>query len=660
MKRAVAAREQKRARHTDDHEDMVPLRLLVVVAEHPGGAEGLLNPLGALRPAPEVKTARDEADFVAQLGSELDAILLDDRSPLAAMRAMELMKERGRGLPLILLIDPAREAAAVAAMRAGATDYVMRDRPRRLAVILEGVGKTREKSLPAGEESHRRSHALLRAVTENSPDAIYVKGMDGKYLLANTPMGEIVGKPVSEVLGKDDAELFEPRTAARIAAVDRRVMDSGFTQIFEETHVAADGTLRTFISSKGPLRDDRGEVYGLVGISHDITARKRMEDALRRSEERYRSLALATTQIVWVASPAAEFLEGLENWCEFTGQTPAQARDHGWLDAVHPDDRARVMAEVGRAVGARNTMVLDCRVHTADGAWRHIEGRGVPVLSLDGSVREWIGTCTDVTGVRQARELEQERNSLRNAVGAMEQVLGVVAHELRTPLAATRAMAEFLLTDVAQPAENQPFLNAIHDEVIRMAGMVNDLLEVARLNSGTARWKWGEVNVAAACEAAVNTVRPLAKSGVAITLEVLPEGLAMQGDPEAIRRLVLNLASNACKFTDGGSIHVRARAAGDSYVELEVADTGRGMAPETVSRLGEAFALNAGIVGENHIHGTGLGLAICKGIVAAHGGRMCVDSEPGRGTMVWVKLRRDLPQAIQETGDAHIVRGLRS
>ncbi|HZN69019.1 MAG TPA: response regulator [Tepidisphaeraceae bacterium] len=251
--------------------------------------------------------------------------------------------------------------------------------------------------------------------------------------------------------------------------------------------------------------------------------------------------------------------------------------------------------------------------------------------------------------------IETERNHLKDAVAAMEQVLGVVAHELRTPLAALRAMSELLLTDAEaarQSGEFDAFLSGIHQEVVRMSDTVNNLLEAARLNSGKARWNWSTFRLREVCEQAVETVRCLVdEKAVKVACHVEPADAAMAGDAEAIRRVVLNLLNNARKHTTSGHVTVTARRADDDaagqWVELSVSDTGSGMPSQVLARLGEAFALNSGIVGENHVGGTGLGLSICKSIAAAHGGTLHVESCPNKGTTVTARLRADLPAPEQ-------------
>jgi signal transduction histidine kinase len=190
-----------------------------------------------------------------------------------------------------------------------------------------------------------------------------------------------------------------------------------------------------------------------------------------------------------------------------------------------------------------------------------------------------------------------------------------------------------------------------------MSGTVHNLLEAARLNSGKARWNWSTFALAEVCAEAVEIVlRVVDANRVALSLSVEPADLAMRGDADAVRRLVMNLLSNAHKHTSAGSIVVWVRAAtvgaeAAPAICVEVRDTGCGIAPEVRARLGEAFALNSGVVGKAYVTGTGLGVAICKGIVLAHGGAIDVESELGRGTAVRVTLRADLPGPVAERRD---------
>ena len=258
----------------------------------------------------------------------------------------------------------------------------------------------------------------------------------------------------------------------------------------------------------------------------------------------------------------------------------------------------------------------------------------------------------NVTTEEHTANLEHAPASLKEVIHATDQAIGTLGHELRTPLASIRAMSEYLINKKLSLAEmDKCFLTAIHDEVIRMSEMVNNMLEAARLGSGAAQWNWGTVDLKEVCRKTLTVMQPLMdQTKVKLSCQVRPIDLKMKGDAEAIRRLILNLITNAKKHTQEGSIEVfiqERQIKDDSQIEIRVSDTGEGICPEVAEKLGVAFALNSGVIWTDHVKGAGLGLAICKGIAAAHGGVMSVDSKRQRGTTFTVCMKADLDKPIR-------------
>lgn len=276
-----------------------------------------------------------------------------------------------------------------------------------------------------------------------------------------------------------------------------------------------------------------------------------------------------------------------------------------------------------------------------------------PMYDHAGRVRGCVGFCADSTTMLKAEASRNEREQLEKALHAMQCVLGVIGHELRSPLAGLQVVSEHLLTDHPDKSvgSQRQFIQLIHDEVVRLSGMVNNMLEAARLNSGTAKWNWTEVDLSAVCDQATALVRPLVRDDRVRLVSNVPRGLTMQGDGDALLRLLLNLLSNSQKHTSHGEIVLDATEAADHEerrIELQVRDTGDGIGSDIAGRLGVPFALNAGVIGAGGVKGAGLGLAICKGIAAAHGGTISLSSAKDMGTIVNVRLRADLPKPCTE------------
>ena len=224
--------------------------------------------------------------------------------------------------------------------------------------------------------------------------------------------------------------------------------------------VGAGGEVRYWDLSWRPSRGPGGEVIGVVLIAADVTDRKNAQEALRRSEERYRSLVQAGAQVVWVTTPTGKIAEDSPEWRAITGQTADEFLGSGWLDAIHPEDRERVEREWLDCVDTGKPFDGRYRVRTRSGSYRHYDVRAVPV-ERDGKIIEWIGASTDVTGQREAEEmrgrlteqlsaaalrtvrLQQATSMLAEAI-TVEQVVEVITEVGRSAIGAERSAVAML------------------------------------------------------------------------------------------------------------------------------------------------------------------------------------------------------------------------
>jgi PAS domain S-box-containing protein len=268
-----------------------------------------------------------------------------------------------------------------------------------------------------------RANALLRAVTEGTTDAVFVKDHDGKYLLFNEAAARFVGKPVTEVLGQDDMALLDAKSARVVMDRDRKVMASGKAECQEE-HLTAAGVTRTYLATKAPYRDHDGNVIGLIGVSRDITDQKRAEEELRASERRFRELADAIPQIVWTAGPDGALTHLNARVVEYTGIGADELTGWSWERVVHPDDLPRVVEVWTETLRSGVPHDSECRIRRADGASRWHIVRQVPARDLAGAITAWYGTFTDVEDLKQAEgALRNERNVLRTFIDAIPDLI---------------------------------------------------------------------------------------------------------------------------------------------------------------------------------------------------------------------------------------------
>jgi PAS domain S-box-containing protein len=226
-----------------------------------------------------------------------DIIIADYTMPeFNGLAALALVKERGLDLPFIIVSGSIGEDIAVAAMKAGAHDYMMKNNLTRLIPAVERELREAEvrRARRRAEEALQENYQIIQAVFEGTSDSIFVKDLRGRYVMVNSAGARVFGKSPEEVIGKDDTELFSPESARQIMAHDRHVLTSGETQIYEEIGTVL-AEARIYLATKAPHRDHQGNIIGIIGIARDITERKQAEEQLRRHREAlYQSEKLAT------------------------------------------------------------------------------------------------------------------------------------------------------------------------------------------------------------------------------------------------------------------------------------------------------------------------------------------------------------------------------
>ncbi|AFZ25994.1 PAS domain S-box [Cylindrospermum stagnale PCC 7417] len=251
-----------------------------------------------------------------------------------------------------------------------------------------------------------------RQLFEQCPVGLVLCRMDGTLIDINPAYGAILGRTVSETLSLANQQVTPEKYAVADQAILETLLETGRYGPYEKEYIHKDGHLVPARLS-GQLIEEDGEclVWSSVEDISDLRRaqqeRQHAEQILKQSEARYRSLVTATTQIVWVSTPEGICFE-LASWIAYTGQSLAEAENGGWIDAVHLDDRDRTAAVWGEAVANRSLYEIEYRIRGKDGTYRHFFVCGAPVLAEDGSIREWIGTCTDIHD-RKLAEAENQR-----------------------------------------------------------------------------------------------------------------------------------------------------------------------------------------------------------------------------------------------------------
>ena len=346
-------------------------------------------------------------------------------------------------------------------------------------------------------------------------------------------------------------------------------------------------------------------------------------EQLQASESRYRSLILATASIVWAADRNGDVIEPLPSWEAYTGQRFAEYRGKGWIQAIHPADASIVMHAVPQLVAALRPFQLEYKLRRRDGRYRCMLARGVPVFAEDSTVKEWVGTCTDIQD-RKDSEVAL-RKSERLAVAG--QLAASIAHEINNPLEAVTNLI-YLLNTRATDDETRQYCAMAQRELSRITDISGQTLRFYRKSS-----KPVETDLSELLQSLLRLFDPkFSRRNLQVDVQ-LRSAPRIHAFPNELRQLFANLISNAIDATaPGGRIRVICRPARDwrnretSGVRVIVADTGSGISDNIKSHIFEPFVPSKGEAG------TGLGLWVSDDIVKRHRGQLRLKSKTAAPT----------------------------
>lgn len=297
------------------------------------------------------------------------------------------------------------------------------------------------------EAALAESEAKFRYLVENATDLIWSSTLEGKLNYLSPRFKEMAGFEPSEFLGRFLAPLVHPDDLPACLAFLRRVLETGEQQNgFEFRHKHKDGSWFWVSSNVSPVKNEAGEVIGFQGIIQDIDDRKHAEAALRQSEERFRSLTQASVQIIWNTNAEGKLVIEQPSWSAFTGQTFEEYQGWGWLTTIHPEDREHVASAWAEAVTSQSLYKVEFRMRRHDGEYRYMCCRAVPILQGDGSIREWIGTNTDIHDRKCTEVALQEREEqLRQFVEHAPISVTMLDQEMRYLIASQQWLQDYNL-----------------------------------------------------------------------------------------------------------------------------------------------------------------------------------------------------------------------
>jgi two-component system, sensor histidine kinase and response regulator len=395
-----------------------------------------------------------------------------------------------------------------------------------------------------------------------------------------------------------------------------------------------------------------GTAYSrLISVVRDITERCLAEAALQKSEERFRLIARAANDVLWDWDLATNRLWWNDGFKHTFGYDLASIEQgiESWTSRVHPDDWTAIQASVHQVIDSGGQNWSDeYRFRHADGSYRHVFDRAYVVRNGQGQAVRMVGAMMDLTARKQAEEaLRQAKAEAEAATQAKAAFLATMSHEIRTPMNGVIGMTGLLLnTELTQ--EQREYVDTVRRSGEYLLDVINDILDFSKLEAGKAELEVVEFDLRTLVEDVQALLAERAQTkGIELCLLVQADvPTALRGDPGHLRQILINLVTNAIKFTERGEVvvHVGLDPAsaeeGKDLVSLrfEVRDTGIGITPAQCDRLFQPFS-QADSSTTRKYGGTGLGLAICKQLVQLMQGAIGVESTPGQGSCFWFTVR---------------------
>ncbi|HWN95322.1 MAG TPA: PAS domain S-box protein, partial [Methylomirabilota bacterium] len=603
----------------------------------------------------------NKADFVAELSHHPPDLILSDHGLPAfdGFSALCLAKAECPDVPFVFVTGALGEEFAIRTFEHGAADYVLK---HHLSDLVPAV----RRALRIADETRRhrnydkqlrRNEESFRMLVDGAYDyALYMLDAEGRIATWNSGAERITGYSADEAMGQPMELLFPPDEAntgqpARILNVARR------TGRYEEEgwRTRKNGTRHWASVVLTAIYDSSGVLQGFANVSHDMTERKRYEEALRHSEQRTRSIletALDAIVVMDVEGVVQEWNRAAE---QMFGYSRAEAVGKKLADLIIPVYlREKHRLGLARHLAGGPAPMLNQRIETVA---LHADGREFPVeLAITetkpNGERSFTGYISDITDRKRAQaeiqqlnaELEQRvlkrTQQLESANKELEAFSYSVSHDLRAPLRHIIGFVDILQSTAGASLdeENRGYLHTIAESARQMGKLIDDLLAFSRM--GRAELHFAPVNLETVVLEAWRELRPEREGrDVRWDMDALPE---VRGDPVMLRQVFINLFSNALKYTrtrPTAHIHIQVMETPEEHI-VSVRDNGVGFDNAYAHKL---FGVFQRLHAVHEFEGTGIGLAIVRRVVARHGGRVWAEGVVDGGAAFFITLPKGRP-----------------
>lgn len=495
--------------------------------------------------------------------------------------------------------------------------------PDHFVAVIENIDSRKRAELSLHKESEKNL-ALLR----NASDGIHILDSDGNIIEVSDSFCAMLGYRRDEMIGMNVGQWDAHYSEAECLQLIRQQLATRLRSLFETRHRRKDGSFIDVEVSGSPLELDGKPA--LFNSSRDITARKQAQLQLQESEQRFRIVADVAPVLIWLADTDKRRTWFNQVWLDFTGRSMAQEYGNGWADSVHPDDLDRYLDSYVRCFDRREPFRMEYRLKRNDGEYRWIDGHGVPLFDAEGTFTGYIGSCLDITDMRQAKEAAE------GLAQSKSEFLANMSHEIRTPMNAIIGLSQLAMNKEIS-AEIRDYLEKIYSSSNSLLGILNDVLDFSKLEAGRLTIDHSLFNIDVMLDNIRNVFVERAKEKhIGFKMDIAPDvPRDLVGDALRLQQVLINLLGNAIKFTERGEVAFKITVSQIDQSQARllfcVTDTGIGMSAHDLDKLFQPFSQVDGSI-TRRFGGTGLGLAISHNLLQLMGSEFSVESSPGKGS----------------------------
>jgi PAS domain S-box-containing protein len=492
------------------------------------------------------------------------------------------------------------------------------------------------------KEALRESEERFRIMADGCPTLMWVTDAKGWSQFANRAYQIFCGTSAEHVEGVKWQKLLHPDDAQAYLQEFQRVVQSQMPFRAEARVRRADGEWRWVATFAEPRLSTGGEFLGHVGLCLDITERRKTEQALQQSEEKFRQLAENIREVFWMVQPATNeilyvspaYEQIWDRTCASLYENPASR-----LETIHPEDRERIHSLLPR-LEQGESLELEYRIRTPDGQEKWIRDRAFPIRDRDGQLTRVVGIAEEITERKRYQdELVRAREGADDANQAKSRFLANTSHEIRTPMNGVIGMVQLLLETDLTP-EQRRYASVAQTSGRALLTLIDDILDLSKIEAGKITLENLSLDLRHTVEDVIQLARAQASAkGLQVHSDISPNiPRLLRGDAHRLHQVLTNLCANAIKFTEQGGVTLEAvlesKSDRGATIRFSIADTGIGIRSEQVAVLFSPFT-QADVSTTRKYGGTGLGLAICKHLVEMMGGTIGVEGREGHGSTFW-------------------------